>query len=293
MFEGFAQRRFETRETTINYRIKGDGPPLLLLHGYPQSHVMWHKVAPDLAADFTVVLPDLRGYGDSGRPESASDHSTYSKRASANDMVALMDGLGFAEFMAAGHDRGGRVVHRMALDHRDRITRAAVLDIVPTYKIFATTDKNVATGYYHWFFLIQPNGLPEHLIGLDPEFYLRSKVGRWSGSTEGFTEEAMAEYIRCFSDPAVIHASCEDYRAAATIDLEHDAADMGRKISCPLLVLWGQMGMMEANYDVLETWRERAEHVVGRALPSGHFLAEEAPEATLAELQNFFRDKPL
>jgi len=293
MFEGFAQHRFETAETTINYRTKGDGPPLLLLHGYPQSHVMWHKVAPGLAADFTVILPDLRGYGDSGRPDSAADHSTYSKRASANDMVALMDGLGFANFMAAGHDRGGRVLHRMALDHRDRVTRAAVLDIVPTYKIFASTDKNVATGYYHWFFLIQPDGLPEHLIGLDPEFYLRSKMARWSGSTEGFTDEAMAEYIRCFSDPAVIHASCEDYRAAATIDLEHDATDMGRKIACPLLVLWGQKGMMEANYDVLETWRERAEHVVGRALPSGHFLAEEAPEETLAELQNFFRDKPL
>ena len=293
MFEGFAQRRFEAAETTINYRLKGDGPVLLLLHGYPQSHVMWHKVAPDLAADFTVVLPDLRGYGDSGRPDSAADHSTYSKRATANDMVALMDGLGFADFMVAGHDRGGRVVHRMALDHRDRVTRAAVLDIVPTYKIFATTDKNVATGYYHWFFLIQPDGLPEHLIGLDPEFYLRSKMARWSGGTAGFTEEAMAEYIRCFSDPAVIHASCEDYRAAATIDLEHDAADMGRKIACPLLVLWGEKGMMEANYDVLETWRERAEHVVGRHLPSGHFLAEEAPEETLAELQNFFRGGPL
>ena len=289
MFEGFAQGKFETAETFINYRSKGDGPPLLLLHGYPQSHVMWHKVAPALADEFTVVVADLRGYGDSGRPDSAADHSTYSKRASANDMVALMAGLGFASFMAAGHDRGGRVVHRMALDHAEIVTRAAVLDIVPTAKIFATTDKNVATGYYHWFFLIQPDGLPEHLIGLDPEFYLRSKLGRWSAGTDGFTEAAMAEYIRCFSDPAVIHASCEDYRAAATIDLEHDAADMGRRIACPLLVLWGEKGMMEANYDVLETWRERAEHAVGRALPSGHFLAEEAPGETLAEMQNFFR----
>lgn len=287
MFEGFETRDVDSSETKIHLRLKGEGPPLLLLHGYPQSHVMWHKIAPALAETFTVVAADLRGYGDSGKPRSAPDHAPYSKRASARDMVEVMAKLGFDRFMVAGHDRGGRVAHRMALDHPDRIAKAAVLDIVPTHKIFSTVDQKVATGYYHWFFLIQPDGLPEHMIGLDPEFYLRKKLARWSGSMEGFADEAIAEYLRCFSDPATIHASCEDYRAAASIDLVHDEADMKRKVECPLLVLWGAKGMMERNYDVLATWRERARHVEGRALPCGHFLPEEAPNETVLEIKRF------
>ncbi len=208
-------------------------------------------------------------------------------------MIELMSTLGFEAFMVAGHDRGGRVAHRMALDHSERIERAAVLDIVPTYKLFASTNQRFATGYYHWFFLIQPDGLPERLIGNDPEYYLRMKMNGWSATMDGFTEEAIAEYIRCFSNPAVIHASCEDYRAAATIDLEHDAADLDRKIACPLLVLWGKKGMMDAQFDVLETWRERAKQVTGQALPCGHYLPEEAAAETLAAFRRFFRDRVL
>jgi len=288
MFDGFETRDIATTETAIHLRTGGSGPPLLLLHGYPQTHVLWHKVAPALSERFTVICPDLRGYGDSGKPDSTADHASYSKRATANDLVEVMTALGFGAFMVAGHDRGGRVTHRMALDHPERVLRAAVLDIVPTRKIFQTVDQATATGYYHWFFLIQPNGLPEHLIGLDPEYYLRAKLAQWGAVSGAFTDEAMAEYLRCFSDPATIHASCEDYRAAATIDLAHDDADPDHKIDCPLLVLWGEHGLMHRYYDVAETWRERARHVTGRALPCGHFLPEEAPAETLAALQDFF-----
>jgi len=288
MFEGFEQARVETGGAAINLVHGGDGPPLLLLHGYPQCHVMWHKIAPVLAERFTVVASDLRGYGDSAKPASDDSHAAYSKRASARDQVEAMERLGFDAFFVAGHDRGGRVGHRMALDHPRRVRKLAVLDIVPTHKIFSTVSRPVAEGYYHWFFLIQPNGLPEHLIGGDPEFYLRQKLGRWGADPAAFTPEAVAEYVRCFSDPATIHASCEDYRAAATIDLEHDEADMGTKVACPLLVLWGAKGLMEKHFDVLATWRERAADVRGRALPCGHFLPEEAPAKTAAALAEFF-----
>jgi haloacetate dehalogenase len=293
MFDEFKLTRFEASLTSINYRFGGKGPPLLLLHGYPQTHVMWHKIAPDLAAEFTVVTPDLRGYGDSGRPRSTADHAAYSKRAMAQDMIELMGSLGFDRFMVAGHDRGGRVVHRMALDHPAALIKAAVLDIIPTRKLFATTDKTIATAYYHWFFLIQPGGLPEHLIGADPDFYLRATLGKLARAETAFTEDAVAEYLRCFRDPEVIHATCEDYRAAASIDLDHDNADIDRKIACPLLVLWGGMGFMGRFYDVLETWRERATNVTGRPLSCGHFMPEEAPDETLAELLRFFRNGDL
>jgi len=206
----------------------------------------------------------------------------------ARDQVAVMRHFGFERFMLAGHDRGGRVAHRLTLDHPEAVERVAVLDIVPTHKLFATVNKAVASGYYHWFFLIQGNGLPEHLIGADPEFYLNVKMGLWSGDGFRFADEAWAEYLRCFSDPAMIHASCEDYRAAASIDLEHDEADMDRKIDCPLLVLWGERGLVEKEYDVLETWRERAADVRGSALPCGHYLPEEAPDATLEQMLGFF-----
>ncbi|HLI11408.1 MAG TPA: alpha/beta hydrolase [Alphaproteobacteria bacterium] len=288
MFEGFARTRIKTRGAEINLVQRGSGPPLLLLHGYPQTHAMWHKVAPRLAEAFTVVCADLRGYGDSSKPPSAPDHAPYSKRATAQDMVEVMAALGHARFSVAGHDRGGRVAHRMVLDHEERIDKVAVLDIVPTHKVFASTNKAIATGYYHWFFLIQPNGLPEHLIGLDPDHYLKAKLGRWSASMDGFSAEALAEYLRCFRDPAVIHASCEDYRAAATIDLEHDEADMAHRPANPLLAIWGKKGLMERNFDVLATWRERFQDVRGRALDCGHFLAEERPEETYRELRDFF-----
>jgi haloacetate dehalogenase len=289
VFEGFKLTDIKVEGATIRARIGGAGPPLLLLHGYPQTHAMWHKIAPRLAKDFTVVATDLRGYGDSAKPPSDPRHATYSKRATAKDQVEVMAALGFRDFCVAGHDRGARVAHRMALDHAERVKKVAVLDIAPTRKVFETVNKQVATGYYHWFFLIQPFDLPERLIGSDPEYYLHRKIGHWSADKSGFAPEALAEYVRCFSDPATIHASCEDYRAAATIDLEHDEADIGTKVTCPLLALWGAKGFVERNYDVLAVWRERAAEVRGRALPCGHFLPEEAPDATYQELHAFFK----
>ena len=288
MFEGFDVREVVTGETSIRVRIGGAGPPLLLLHGYPQTHAMWHRVAPLLAERRTVVCADLRGYGDSGKPASDADHAVYSKRASAGDMVEVMSGLGFTRFMLAGHDRGGRVAHRLALDHPERLEAVAVLDIVPTRTVFRATDQALATAYYHWFFLIQPHDLPERLIGADPVYYLRRKLGAWA-ALDQFAPEALAEYERCFSDPAVIHASCEDYRAAASIDLAHDEADLDQRIQCPVLALWGGRGVMERHFDVLATWREKAAGPVsGRALDCGHFLAEERPEETANELLAFF-----
>ena len=288
MFAGFEAKDIPTRGTTIHTLVGGSGPPLLLLHGYPQTHAIWHKIAARLAERFTVVAPDLRGYGDSGKPASDPAHLVYSKRAMAQDQIEVMRRLGFERFFVAGHDRGARVGHRMALDHRERVQKLAVLDIVPTHKVFATVDKEVATGYYHWFFLIQGANLPETLIGHDPAYYLQAKLRQWAGDVGAFDPEALAEYVRCFSDPAAIHASCEDYRAAASIDLEHDEADMDRPIGCPLLVLWGDKGLIDRHYDVLATWRERATEVRGRKLGCGHFLPEEKPEETLGELQAFF-----
>lgn len=289
MFKGFERARIETGGAEINLLKGGDGPPFLLLHGYPQNHVMWHKIAPRLAQDFSVVIPDLRGYGDSSKPPGGDGHEGYSKRSMAADQVRVMASLGHETFFVAGHDRGGRVTHRMALDYPEKVLKASVLDIVPTHKLFSTVNQEVASGYYHWFFLIQPDGLPERLIGGDPEFYLRRKMGHWSASLDGFTDQAMAEYIRCFRNPETIHASCEDYRAAASIDLVHDEADMDSKIQCPLLVLWGRAGLMERHYDVLETWRERAADVRGQAINCGHFLAEEKPRQTTDALLDFFK----
>ena len=288
MFEGFESRRIVTRETEINLRIAGEGPPLLLLHGYPQTHVIWHRIAPTLAETHTVVATDLRGYGDSGKPRSDGAHSAYSKRAMAADQVEVMAELGFAKFCVAGHDRGARVAHRMARDHPDRVEKIAVLDIAPTATMYASTDKAFATAYYHWFFLIQPFDLPERMIGADPEFYLSKKLKAWGRSKGAITDAASAEYLRCFSDPATIHATCEDYRASATIDLEHDAEDAGRRIDMPLLALWGEDGLVGRTYDVLETWREVASNVTGLAVPRGHYLPEEAPEETLKALRGFF-----
>lgn len=293
LFDGFEQKRIATPETEINLRIGGNGPPLLLLHGYPQTHAMWHKVAPILAENFTVVAPDLRGYGDSGKPETTPDHFPYSKRASASDLVAVMETLGFDKFLLAGHDRGARVAHRLTLDHPNRVGRLAVLDVVPTHKIFSDSHQGIAMAYYHWFFLAQPNPLPETLIGRDPDFYYGFKTGSLSPQGNSyFDPEAYAEYQRCWNDPAMIHASCEDYRAAATIDLEHDEADLATKIACPLLAIWGGAAVMEAQYDVLACWRERAADVRGEAIADcGHFLAEEKPDETARLLLEFFMEK--
>jgi len=261
---------------------------VLLLHGYPQTHAMWHLLVPRLAEDFTVVAADLRGYGDSSKPFGEEDHSTYSKRAMAGDQAAVMESLGLDSFAVVGHDRGGRVAHRMALDYPDRVTKLAVLDIVPTRHIFETVGKELATAYYHWFFYIQPYDLPETLIGGNPSYYLRKKLGGWGTSLETFTQEALAEYERCF-DTATIHASCEDYRAAASIDLTHDGKDQdeGHKVECPLLALWGGRGVMERLYDVEAVWCEYATDVRGKPLDAGHFLAEERPTETIRELKEF------
>jgi haloacetate dehalogenase len=286
MFEGFARRRIAVNGITINCLVKGDGPPLLLLHGYPQTHLMWHEIAPALAERFTVVAADLRGYGDSSKPPSDDKHLVYSKRSTAADQAALMTDLGFKTFMVAGHDRGARVTHRLCLDYPDRVTKAALLDIIPTTEVFKRVDKFIATAYYHWFFLIQPNDLPETLIGSNSEFYLRRMATRKGKLI--FAEAAFAEYLRCFRDPACIHATCEDYRAGASIDLEHHAADGGRKITCPILLLWGEKGLVGYRQDPLAIWREYASDVRGHSVPNGHFLPEESPHETLAALLEFF-----
>ena len=287
MLDGFEQTRIATTGAEINLRKAGQGPPLLMLHGYPQTQIMWHRIAPALAERFTVVLTDLRGYGDSAKPPGGDNHEAYSKRAMAQDQAEVMTALGFESFAVVGHDRGARVGHRLALDHPERVSKLAVLDIAPTLAMYERTDMAFASAYYHWFFLIQPYDLPERLIGADPDFYLEKKIGKWSKSAGCFDPAAVAEYKRCFRDPATIHATCEDYRAAAGIDLAHDRADLDRRLACPLLALWGAKGVIERQYPVLEIWRERAGSVTGKALPCGHFLAEEAPEETLAELLQF------
>ncbi len=274
MFEGFEQRTIETDGAAIDLVVGGDGPSVLLLHGYPQTRAMWHAVAPKLAERYRVVVPDLRGYGDSTKPPGGPDHAGYSKRAMAADQVAVMAALGADRFAVLGHDRGARVGHRMALDHRDRVERLAVLDIVPTLAVFSQLSQGVATGYYHWFFLIQDEPLPERLIGNDPKFYLHWCLARLGGSLEMFHPDALAEYERCFT-AETIHASCEDYRAAASIDLDHDRADLDRILTCPVLALWGAQGRVHQWYDVLACWRERAEQVSGNAIDAGHFLVEE------------------
>ena len=266
----------------------GSGPPILLLHGHPQTHVTWHAVAPRLVkAGFTVVAADLRGYGDSAKPEGGPNHINYSKRAMAQDQVDVMRALGHAQFAVVGHDRGGRVAHRMALDHPAALRSITVIDIAPTATMYARTDRTFATKYFWWFFLIQPAPLPEHMIGADPDFYLRAHVAGQS-RTPGVPSEALIqEYLRCYRQPGGIHAICEDYRAAASIDLEHDAADADARITAPLLALWGGRGVVAATYDVLATWREKALDVRGQPIDCGHALQEEAPDATLDPLLPF------
>lgn len=280
---------FNHQGCDIAFRRCGNGPAILCLHGYPQTHFMWHKIAPALAEDFTVILPDLRGYGDSGKPETDAQHSPYSKCVMAADMAALMAYCGCEHYDVIGHDRGGRVAHRLARDYRSAVTSLSVLDIAPTLDMYEATDQKFATAYYHWFFLIQPNPLPERLIGANAEFYLRAKLGHWGKNPDAHTSEAVAEYLRCFCNPDTIHSTCEDYRAAASIDLLHDRADKEDKLTIPLLALWGEQGFVGNAFDVLTIWRQYAHDVSGHAVSGGHFLAEEAPQETTAALLSFLR----
>ncbi|MDQ6901276.1 MAG: alpha/beta hydrolase [Candidatus Dormibacteraeota bacterium] len=292
MFAGFAGHRLRANGVVINLLVGGAGPPLLLLHGAPQTHFIWHGVAERLARDFTVVATDLRGYGDSDKPPGRPDHANYSKRTMALDQVEVMRLLGFEEFIVVGHDRGGRVGHRMALDHPERVSRLATLDIAPTLAMYEQTSMEFARAYFHWFFLIQPSPMPERLIGSDPELYLRSALGGRSAGLTPFTGPALAEYSRCLRQPATIHAMCEDYRAAASIDLEHDRADReaGRLIECDTLALWGAEGVVARCFRPLDEWQRVARRVRGRALACGHYIPEEAPQALLAELLPFIEE---
>ncbi len=285
MFEGFTRELIETPEAAICVRHKGNGPPLLLLHGYPQSHLMWHRIAPALADEFTVVCADLRGYGDSSKPPSTPDHEPYSKRAMARDQVAVMQALGFDKFMAVGHDRGGRVAYRMALDHPERVRKFAVIDIVPTGEMYRRTDMSFAMGYWHWFFLTQPHDFPERVIGADPDAFFS-----WIDQPF-FDPTSREQYRRCFSEPAMVLATCEDYRAGATYDFELDEADRkgGARIKCPVLALWGSRGLVGRSYDVLEIWRAWVNDVQGQTIEGGHFLPEQAPEETLRAMLPFLQ----
>jgi haloacetate dehalogenase len=293
-FAGFEPVRLRVGDIHLNLRHNLDAsagrPPMLLLHGFPQTHVMWHRVVPLLAPHFALVLPDLRGYGDSDKPPSDATHAAYSKRAMAADNVALMRMLGFEGFVVCGHDRGGRVAHRMALDHPQAVERLMLLDIAPTLTMYERTDMAFARAYYHWFFLIQPQPLPERLIGADPVFYLRTKLGGWgSHGLETFDARALAEYERCIGDPATVNSMCEDYRAAASIDLEHDRADAQARIACPLRVLWGERGVVHRLFTPIADWQVKAAGTVtGRATPGGHYIAEETPELLAEEMLSFF-----
>jgi haloacetate dehalogenase len=291
LFPGFRAEDIQTSGATIHVLNKGSGPPLLLLHGHPETHVTWHKVAPALTDNYTVIVPDLRGYGDSSKPDYSPRSREYSFRAMAQDMVEVMAHFGAKQFMVAGHDRGGRVVHRMMLDHPDVVTKGAVLDIAPTLTMYDDTSKEFATKYVWWFLQIQPAPMPEHLISLDPAYYLRDHLVVQGKTPGAVTPEAMAEYIRCYCCKGTIRAVCEDYRAAAGIDLEQDRADDadGHKIKAPLLALWGAKGTVGKLWDVLDTWRPKTQAALeGQALPCGHLIPEEQPEMLISYFRRFF-----
>ena len=289
MFDGFALTTIDTGEAAIRVRHGGSGPPLLLLHGVPETHLMWHRVAPLLARDFTVVATDLRGYGDSAKPPSTPDHAPYAMRALARDQVAVMRRLGFEQFFVAGHDRGARCAYRLALDHPERVRRLAVLDVIPTGEAFRRADMAFALGVWVWSFLAAPHPLPERLVAADPDLLVDHMLDSWSTTPGVFPDPVRAAYRRAFRDPATLHAICEEYRAAATLDVQHDEADRGRRrISCPVLVLWSKHGALAAWYDVPAIWRDWADDVRGRPLDCGHFLPEEAPAETYEELRAFF-----
>lgn len=295
LFPGFERGFFDASGARIHYLRAGKGEPLLLLHGYPQSLACWHRIAPALAQRHTVICADLRGYGDSSKPQGLADHSNYSKRAMAQDMAELMSGLGFDRFHLVGHDRGGRVSHRLAADHATRVHTLTVLDISPTLRMFERTDMAFARAYYHWFLMLQPAPLPEQMLAGQVPHYILGRIGKDEADLSKFSKEAVAEYVRCFADPAAIHASCEDYRAAGTIDLEHDRADRaaGRRLEMPMHALWGAHAVVGTMFDCLADWKQVATQVTGRALPCGHFLPEEAPAETLAEIEQFLAAHPM
>ncbi len=287
MFAGFARRRIRVAGAEINVVTAGSGPPILLLHGFPQNLALWHEVAPILARDYTVVATDLRGYGDSAKPASGDDHAGYSFRAMAADQVEVMRALGHDRFAVIGHDRGGRVAHRLALDHSGIVERLAVLDIVPTRHVYGTIDQSMATAYYHWFFFIQPDGVPERLVGSDPMFYLHTLLGSLGDWLAAHSPEALSSYERCFADADTRHAMFEDYRAGASIDLVHDEADRDRRLPMPLLVLWGRKGVVHLRDDPRDIWRGYAADVRGRGIDSGHFIVEERSGDVVAEIRAF------
>lgn len=286
MFKNFEKKKVRTKGAVINLVTGGSGPAVLLLHGYPETHVMWHKVAPALARDYTVVCADLRGYGDSSKPNGLPDHSNYSKRAMAQDMAEVMTELGHRRFHLVGHDRGGRVAHRLARDHGARVRSLAVLDISPTLKVFQSTDQALATAFYHWFFLIQKHPLPENMINAVRREYLLRRIGRGEIGLRVFPPAVIREYLRCF-DARGVHATCEDYRAAAGIDLVHDRKDKGRKLAMPVLALWAKHSPVGTQFNCLADWREVAKDVRGRAYDCGHFLPEERPAEVLRDLRRF------
>jgi len=290
LFPTFRNKRVRTSGAVINMVIGGDGPPVLLLHGYPQTHAMWHKVAPQLARDYTVICADLRGYGDSSKPKGVPGHANYSKRAMARDMAEVMAELGYLGFHVVGHDRGGRVAHRLARDYERRVRSLTVLDISPTLKMYQSTNMQFAKAYYHWFFLIQKAPLPEQMLEGQVPWYILRRLGRGPSGLKQFDKRAIAEYVRAFKDPRTIHATCEDYRAAATIDLVHDRKNLKTKIAMPVLALWGKHGVIAALFNCLADWREVASDVRGRALQCGHFIPEEKPKELLVELRRFLKN---
>ncbi len=290
MFENFETFDLPLGEVTIHGRKAGSGSPLLLLHGYPQTHVMWHKTAPELAERFTVIAPDLRGYGQSTCPETRPDHSQMSKREMAADMVALMASFGFDRFDILSHDRGARVAHRLGMDHPDAVGKMIILDIAPTREMYENTTLGFARTYAHWFYLTEPYPLPERMISADPRDFWDKKCTFGAAGKGPFTLAARTAYHEAFENEAVIHASCEDYRAAASIDIQHDNEDEERKLTCPIKVLWGANGAIEAYFDCLGLWRLRAETIIGKSLPGAHYLAEELPEMVLAETLAFLGD---
>lgn len=289
MFHGFEKHQRHVNEVDITFRMGGSGPALLLLHGHPQTHVIWHKVAEELAQHFTVIAADLRGYGDSGKPEDDTEHLNYATRTMANDMAELMRVLGFERFKVLAHDRGARVAHRLGVDHPEHVARMVLLDIAPTLAMYRGTNEAFARSYWHWFFLIRPAPLPEMLISSDPGQYLKSVMGARSAGMAPFSTEALAEYERCLSLPGTATGICGDYRASATIDLVHDQADIdaGVNLNCPLKVMWGADGAIEACFDALSEWRKVATQVEGNALPCGHYIAEEIPDKLLEEALPF------
>lgn len=294
MFDGFDACEQSVGETTIFFRRKGNGTPLLLLHGFPETHLMWHRVAPALATEFTVICADLRGYGASGKPESTPGHEAYSKSTLALDMVRLMDGLGFSRFQVAGHDRGARVAYRMALDHVDRVERVALLDIIPTSEVFGRADSRLMLAFWPFSLLAQPEPLSERLILAAAESVIHDAFTHWGSEPSSFPDEIHEAYLAALRDPATVHAICEEYRAAATIDVAMDRQDRsaGRRISCPVHLLWSEGSGLDTWYaevgGPLGIWREWAREVTGRAIAGGHFFPEQNPDETIAELRAFF-----